>query len=252
MLIINRYLLKSLLPPTLLGISGLSLLFVSSIIFELSAYLIVRKVHPYLVFLLALYKLPGVLIMALPIGLFFGALFALGKLSVDNEILILRMAGVSLGKLLAPYLVVALLVSGASFAVNEFVVTKANSKAELVMRRIIFDSPPPELLQNVFFRDKERYYFIGRILPDSGEFQNVLIFEVDQHKIRHLLTAPTGSYQGKQWALQDGASYEFDGNGHLKRGLFLDKSTDPREIPEPATGRKDRPGHEPRGAGRIH
>jgi lipopolysaccharide export LptBFGC system permease protein LptF len=70
MRILDRYLIKQFLTPALLSISGLSLLFLSSIIFDLSARLIVRKVHPYLVFLLALYKLPAVLVTALPVGCF--------------------------------------------------------------------------------------------------------------------------------------------------------------------------------------
>ncbi|MDR1701475.1 MAG: LptF/LptG family permease [Sporomusaceae bacterium] len=215
--ILDRYLIKQFLTPALLSISGLSLLFLSSIIFDLSAQLIVRKVHPYLVFLLALYKLPTVLVTALPVGCFFGMVLSLLKLAKDKELLVMQMAGCSPWRLLLPYLIAALTVSGAAFFLDECVITKTNSKAELVLRRIIFDAPPPQLMQNVFFREENRYYFIGKMYPNNQDFQNIFIFEVKNTRINNLIIAQTGSYQNKVWTLNNGRNYEFDQNGHLEK-----------------------------------
>lgn len=214
--IIDRYLLASLVKPLLVSIAGLSLLFLSSIIFEMGTYLIVRRVHPYLVALLLIYKIPSVLIMTLPIGSFFAMLFALGQMAKDREITIFRMAGMRTARILAPYLTLSVLLCGIAYSINEFVISQVNIKAEQIIRRIIFDTPPPELMQNVFFADKQRYYFIGNIAPATKTMQSVMIFELKEGKMEKLVTAEYGFADSQSWKLHNSISYEFDKQGRIK------------------------------------
>ncbi len=216
MLVIDRYLLASLLKPLTLSIAGLSLLFLSSVIFEMGTYLIVRRVHPYLVGLLLIYKLPGVLVMTLPIGSLFGMLFVLGKMARDRELMIFRMSGLRTGRILLPYLTVAVLLSGLSYLLNETVVVKVNGKAAEIVRRIIFDTPPPELMQNIFFADKDRRYFISHIAPATKTMRGVMIFELKEGKMGRLITAEYAFAANETWQLHNAVAYEFDPQGRVK------------------------------------
>lgn len=216
MLVIDRYLLASLIKPLILSVAGLSLLFLSSAIFEMGTYLIVRRVHPYLVGLLLLYKLPAVLVATLPMGSLFAMLFVLGKMARDRELMIIRMSGLRTCRILLPYLAVAVLLSGLSHLLSEAVVVKVNGKAAQIVRRIIFDTPPPELMQNVFFADKDRHYFIGHIAPATKTMRGVMIFELKEGKMSRLVTAEYGFAAGEDWQLHNAVAYEFDRQGRLQ------------------------------------
>jgi lipopolysaccharide export system permease protein len=215
MKILFYYQLNEQLKPLFLSIAAISLLFLSGIVFDMGTYIIVRKVSPQLVGQLLLYKIPGVLIMTLPVAVLFSTLFVLGGMAKDWEIAAIRMAGVPCWKMVLPYVVVALIVSGISFHINEYVIPNVNSKAEVAMRKVIFESPPPELMQNVFFREKDRCYFINKIDPQTKELENVMIYELDKGKVQKIITAARGSYQDKLWTLADGVVHEFDAKGHM-------------------------------------
>lgn len=215
MKILFYYQLHEQLKPLVLTIAAISLLFLSGIVFDMGTYIIVRKIAPQLVGQLLLYKIPGVLMMALPVAVLFSTLFVLGRMEKDWEIATIRMAGVPCWRLVLPYITVALVVCGISFYINEYIIPSVNHKAEVAMRKIIFESPPPELMQNVFFRDKDRCYFINKINPHTKELENIMIYELDKGKIQKIITAARGSYQDKLWVLGDGVIHEFDTKGHL-------------------------------------
>lgn len=215
MKILFRYQLKEQLKPLLLSIAAISLLFLSGIVFDMGNYIIVRKVSPQLVGQLLLYKIPSVFLMTLPVAVLCSTLFVLGRMAKDWELSTIRMAGVPCWKIALPYVVVALIVSSISFYTNEHIIPTVNSKAEVAMRKVMFESPPPELMQNVFFREKDRCYFINRINPQTKELENIMIYELDKGKVQKIITAVRGSYQDKLWVLADGVIHEFDANGHM-------------------------------------
>ena len=215
MKILFYYQLNEQLKPLLLSIAAISLLFLSGIVFDMGNYIIVRKVSPQLVGQLLLYKIPSVVIMTLPVAVLVSTLFVLGRMGKDWEIGIIRLAGVPCWKIIVPYMVVALIVSGISFYISEQVVPAVNSKAEVAMRKIIFESPPLELMQNVFFQEKDRCYFIHTINPQTKELENIMIYELDKGKVQKIITAMRGRYHDKLWALADGVIHEFDANGHM-------------------------------------
>jgi lipopolysaccharide export system permease protein len=155
--------------------------------------------------------------MAIPIGTLFGMLFAIGRLAKDRELAVFQMTHIKSIRLFLPYLIIGLLLSLLSLFINEQVVPQVNNKAELVMRRIIFDNPPPELMKNVFFRDRDRFYYVGEIKPNSTQLQNIMIFEMRNGKMFKMTAAETGEREASVWNLHNGLNYEFDDAGHIKQ-----------------------------------
>ena len=78
---------------------------------------------------------PEFFVMALPIALLLALLYALTHHARHNEITALRAAGVSLGRLCAPYFVVGILASVVLFAVNELAVPCCAKWAEEILAR---------------------------------------------------------------------------------------------------------------------
>ncbi len=78
------------------------------------------------VFLYYLYYLPYIVVLTLPVNMLLSSLFTMGTMAQANEIIACQSAGISLYRLLAPLLVLALFISGASGVAGETIVPTAN------------------------------------------------------------------------------------------------------------------------------
>lgn len=221
--ILFRYVTQQHLPSWLLISGGLSILFSVGLIFEIGKYLLVNKSSPFLVAQLLFYRFPELFISVVPLATMGAVMMTLGRLSKDNEILIMRMAGLRNCMLVTPSLMIAVVSSLLVFAVSELVVTSFNHEAETVLRRIIFQSPVPQLTERVFFRDKERFFYVGKVDPAHRTLQHVLIGEIRNNYMYRMHTAPTGVYEQKNWVLHNGRTYEFDKNGSIVREVAFQK-----------------------------
>ncbi|EGO64129.1 LptF/LptG family permease [Acetonema longum] len=215
MFILLRYQIQELVFPLLLSILGICLIFLGELLFEMGRYVFVNKVPLAWILTLLLYRLPLLFVNALPISLLFAILFSIGRLEKDKELVIMRTAGVSNRKLLMPYLTIALIFSGVSFYCSDKIMPVVYPKSELLLRKIIFLSPPPEMVQNVFVREKNRVIYIGRIDLETQMLSHVMIYELQDDKIARVITAESGSLQGHSWTLRAGLIQEYDKQGRM-------------------------------------
>jgi LPS export ABC transporter permease LptG len=82
-----------------------------------------------------LVEAPEILVVILPVTLLLALLYSLTNHARHNEITAARVAGVSLWRLVAPYLGVGLLISLGSFALNELCVPKSAEAAKRILAR---------------------------------------------------------------------------------------------------------------------
>lgn len=101
---------------------------------------------------LLLYKLPAVMVQSFTISILFATLLSLSQLAKNNELTALRLGGISLHRLLLPFLITALVISITSFVVNDKLVPWTNHQAENIVRRIILQEGLPDLQEGSFFR----------------------------------------------------------------------------------------------------
>ncbi|MBS1707958.1 MAG: LptF/LptG family permease [Armatimonadetes bacterium] len=78
---------------------------------------------------LAFLIFPGILVKTFPMGMLLSTLLAFGRLSGDSEIVALRAAGVSVGRIITPVAVMGVVVALVTFVFNEQVVPAASSQA---------------------------------------------------------------------------------------------------------------------------
>ena len=152
MRLLDRYLLRELLVP--LGYClGAFLMFV--IAFSLFSELNKFQEHKLLVSdVLELYvvRVPGILVLILPIALLCSLLYALTNHARYNELTAMRAAGVSLWRISVPYLFVGLLMSFAMFVMNEKWVPDSADKEEEIMSRRTTTQVGGAVAQKVNFR----------------------------------------------------------------------------------------------------
>lgn len=213
------YQMRQLLVPIAVAVAGLILLMLSGTLLEVGNSIMVKKIPADIVLSMLLYKTPVLFVSTLPVAVLFATMFTLGRLAKDSEIIIMRIAGFSCRRIILPYLLVALMVSGAAYLINEYVSPWSNHEGEVLMRRILFESPPPEMAENVVFRDKDRFVYISRVDPRSSSLYNVIVYEVHDGQIARAILAKEGRYAANIWILSNGVMHEFAPDGLISREM---------------------------------
>lgn len=127
--IVDRMVLGELRGPLLFGVGLFALLTIGTVVLkEATDFIIEYSLPPETFLFLVGYAAPEFIVLAIPMGALLGTLLAVGRLSGDREIVALRTGGVSLYRLLAPYFVVGIILTGITFLGNELVVPYCRGK----------------------------------------------------------------------------------------------------------------------------
>ena len=107
MLILHRYILKGLIPPLLINLLFLTVIFLMTRMLQITKLIVNYNVSLANIGLILLYSIPHFLVFVLPMSVMLGILLTLMRMSSDNEIIALKSGGVSLYRLLPPILLFA-------------------------------------------------------------------------------------------------------------------------------------------------
>ncbi len=218
---VDRYLWGELAGP--FGVALLAfLVFIGlELVLSLSDVFLARGVGAGTMLRLLSFKLPSLLTLALPAGVLLATFLALGRLVSDRELLALQAVGYSTRRLLVPFVVFGIAVSGAAYALGELVVPAAETAYRQQLMSVLYRGEVPALQEDVFFRGQEgELYYIqsyeqnralgvvvydlrGRVFPPQGRFPTVL-------------TAEEGRLKGGDLALLDGRLLRFGADGSLE------------------------------------
>src|SRR5215813_11257676 len=114
MRILDRYIFREILTPTLIGLSALTFVFFSRQLGTLLEIMVRQSATFREVGELSLAIIPNVLTFTIPMAVLVGILTGFGRMSSDSESIAFRAGGVSMKRLLVPVMALGLL----SFAVN--------------------------------------------------------------------------------------------------------------------------------------
>jgi lipopolysaccharide export system permease protein len=167
------------------------------------------------VFLLAI---PFILALTLPMAVLVATLYGFSQLAAENEITAMRSSGVSVGQLLRPVLLVALLIGVATFGFVDQVLPRSNARLRTLFFDIARKKPTFELHEQVINTIPSSQYYLRAATIDQihGRMQNVTIYDMGGQWSRRVIYAdsgtmavagPTGS--DLLLILYDGAVHEF-------------------------------------------
>lgn len=134
-----------------------------------------KQVPLFQVLLLCFFALPSVIAMAAPFASLMGTLMAVGKLSSDNEVLIMITSGLSYRMVFLPALLVGFFVSIFSFVANDILLPAGTINFSRLYRRILVSTPALELQANSVKRFRDTVIVTGPVQGTSIE--NVLILD---------------------------------------------------------------------------
>ncbi len=136
---------------------------------------------------LIVYAVPSIIALSVPFATLVGTLMAIGRLSGDNEIVAFRAAGFPLGKLFSPVLALAVLLSFASFFVNDYLLPLGTMNFGSLYRELLYANPALELEPYSVKRYQEDTLVTGPVAPGQvGEF---VIIDSDAQGQRRTITA---------------------------------------------------------------
>lgn len=142
MRIADRYIGWQILFGTVFGVSLLTVVLVmSQIMKEIRPYLVEHGAPISLMGQFVLYVLPFSLMFTLPWGFLASVLLSFGRLSSHNELISLRMAGVSLTRVAMPALILGVLFSGLSYWMNGTVAPSATAALKALPYKAVARDP---------------------------------------------------------------------------------------------------------------
>ena len=153
-------------------------------------------------FLFMLYTLPRRIYEFLPLAAFMGALVGLGQLANNSELVVIRAAGVSLGRVTWSAMKPALVVVVISLLIGDFVAPPLEQAAQS-NKAVARHGGQAAATHGFWHREDDVFMHFNTVLP-NGELHGVSLFRFGEYEwLEEALYAERGEYQGEYWLLHD-------------------------------------------------
>jgi lipopolysaccharide export system permease protein len=134
--ILDRYMLREMVVPFLIGQGAIVLLLTGSVLYNNADVLLANQVPLRFVVRMVLYFIPFLVHMTMPVAMAVAASLAVSRLGRDSEITVLRAAGISMTRIFMPIFLIGLTVSIGDFFFGEYIVPKSVEKFQGVLDEI--------------------------------------------------------------------------------------------------------------------
>jgi len=223
--IIDKHISKEVLKLFLISTIIITIIMISNFLFELSDWLIIDNIEFNVVLKVLFYKLPSIVVDTFPLAVLFACISAISNLNDNNEIVAITMGGINRLRLLVPLIIIGLILSGATFMLNEIIIPKTNHKSNQLIRKHMVDSKVSNVQEGVFFKgEKNRVFFIDNYNKETRTLNEVMIYNKENNKsFPPLITAEKGTMRDSFWILENGSIYGFNKQGKLSTETSFNK-----------------------------
>jgi lipopolysaccharide export system permease protein len=160
--LIDRYIVRQFLATAAFSLLAVLLVFIVIDVMEKLDDFIDRQAGYDVIALYYLYFVPEIIKLIIPVAMLLAGLFVTARLSTQNELTALKAGGVSLYRIMIPYITVALIVSVVSVWFNGWIVPLANKKKLEIARVYLHKDLVNESESNIFLQDsRTRIMSIG-------------------------------------------------------------------------------------------
>ena len=154
----------------------------------LMAQEILAKHVPFLqVVMLVFFALPQIVAMSSPFASLMGTLMTIGRMSSDNEVLIILASGLSYKMVFIPAAIVGIIISVVSFFTNDVLLPAGTIQFAKLYRRILVSTPALELEANSVKRFKDTTIVTGPV--EGTAIGNILILDRTNDGERRIIMA---------------------------------------------------------------
>ncbi len=144
-----------------------------------------------------------------PIATLLGSLIGLGALAANSELVAMRVAGISVSRLLWAVLQAGLVLLALVIMVGEYLAPMAEQKAQRMKMESLTKQVTLKTRYGFWSRHGDNYYNFRRILAD-GRLADISIYEYDGlRKLQRATQAQLATYKGDHWLLEQVRQSEF-------------------------------------------
>lgn len=237
--LMDRYIACELALPFLFGVGAFSSIGVSiGALFEL-----IRKVTEFglpaaLVLEIFLLKLPEYVVLAFPMSTLLATMMTYSRFSSDSELTALRASGVSIRRIVVPAVILSLLITGLSFAVNEVLAPASTERATVLLDRALNEEKPPFKEGNITFQqlqpaedgsgDELVRFFHARKF-DGETMSGITVVDFSQEEgedgLKQIVSADTATWDFSRnlWEFTNGTIYAVSPSGSFRQIIRFDR-----------------------------
>ena len=224
-LILDKYVAKGFFLYFTLVLGAFVVIFIVFTFFELLNDIVENRIPAVIVINYFRYLLPQIIYYMIPLSVLVGILVNFSVMTRTSQVIAVKATGVSLYRLSASILVLAVLISCFCFALQEYVLPFSNQKQD-ALRAIIKGRSPQT------FRRPDRKWMMGEhnqvfnynlFDEDHNLFGQLTIYELDpasfEIKRRIYASRATWDTEKQTWVLEDGWVRNFDVNHPMEVGF---------------------------------
>ena len=180
--LLQRHIFKSVLFTCMVAAGVFAfVLIVGNALKDLLGYLLAGQLSLEAFLKLSVLLVPYVGVHALPIGMLTGVLLVLGRMSAQQEITAMRAAGLGLGFVARPILLIAVVGVGVTLALNFYFMPQARTAYRSTVSNAVRNNPLSMIVEKTFIRD-----FQGVVVyagsKNGGELADVWVWRLDKEK----------------------------------------------------------------------
>jgi len=200
---IYRYILGEMLFSFFICFCFFFFVFFVNQILLLAREVLEKRVPFVQVMLLIVYSMPSIIAMSAPFASLVGTLMTVGRLSSDNEILVMLSSGFSYKIVFFPAITLGILITLLSFFTNDVLIPAGTVQYNRLLRRILVTIPALELEANTVKRFRDTVVVSGGVTGNT--VNNLIVLDRTNDGERRIILANSAE-------LRDGG----------KEGLSLD------------------------------
>jgi LPS export ABC transporter permease LptG/LPS export ABC transporter permease LptF len=219
--IIDRYLVREIVPPTLLGLVLFTFILLLHEIAMLAGFLVSRAASLGTVLRMFVLLLPHILALTIPMAFLLGVLLAFGRMATESEIVAFRAGGVSPFRLVRPVLLLSLVAAAPTFYITADAYPRANQAFRELAYSVVAGKARTDLRPRVFVDDLlgsggEFILYASDIVSATGEWKDLLLRDLRDEREPKLILARRGRLvidRRRRLArldLHEGTIYSFD------------------------------------------
>jgi lipopolysaccharide export system permease protein len=225
MRIIDRYIIRQFLLTSFFSLIAVIVIFVVIDAMEHLDDFLDQQASFNIILLYYLFFVPEIVKLVTPVALLLASLFVTARLSTQSELTAMKAGGISLYRLMVPYLLVAVVVSGASIYFNGWLVPLANKKKFDIGRVYLHKEVISASGANIYIQDSRTrilslgYYDEGRTVATRVSIQD--FDPQDLTRMVHRIDANNMSWDStaRVWILHAGMERTFE-NGVERIRVF--------------------------------
>jgi LPS export ABC transporter permease LptG/LPS export ABC transporter permease LptF len=214
-LTLDKYVIKGFLTYFFLILAAFIVIFVVFTFFELLNDIFENKIPTAVVVNYFRFLMPQIIFYMIPVSVLVGVLINFGILTRTSQIIAMKASGISLYRLSWSLLLVAVLISLFSFALQEYVLPYSNQKQD-ALRNVIkgrsaqtYNRPDRKWMMG----EQNRIFNYNFFDEDRNLFGGISVFEFDpvSFELKHRVFANRAVWlaEARTWVFEEGWQYEF-------------------------------------------